>query len=292
MNKPSKPAKAAMAARMALLMEAAAEKPGNVTPTRGFEEMDFTSFIISSQVVGDLLARAANKSVGWIILNAVTDAMKATGANTHLGAILLLAPLAHAFLKSGTLSARSTGATLAGLTTKDAVMAYKAIRLASPGGLGRAPQQDTRRPPTVTLLEAMKLAAERDLIAREYSTGFSITFGLGAPEMEANIGAGLAPLEAVTQTFLTIMSRHPDTLISRKNEPEMANKASEEAARILSLGGMHSARGRRAVYEFDQALRIESNLLNPGATADLTAAALFVYFIRHGYGSLNRGGKK
>ena len=38
--------------------------------------------------------------------------------------------------------------------------------------------------PTVTLLEAMRLAAHRDGIAREYATAFETTFEIGAPALE------------------------------------------------------------------------------------------------------------
>jgi len=271
---------------MACLLEAASEKPGNVTPTRGFDDLDFTSFLLSSSILGDIFRRHAAKPVGIIIQEAVRESIKATGTNAHLGVILLLAPLASSFCKLGSLSRKAVSTTLAALTKKDAELTYKAIRSAKPGGLGKAPRQDVRKKPDVTLKEAMRLAADRDWIAHEYTTGFTITFSLGSMEMEENIEAGLPIREAVVQTFLGIMSHYPDSLISRKNEPEMALRASEEAGRILRLGGMFSPRGRKAVYEFDQAMRIGSNLLNPGTTADLTAAALFVYFMRHGYGAL------
>ena len=277
---------AAMAARMALLMEAAAEKPGNVTPTRGFDDMTFASFVISSLMVGQAIGRTAGKTVGAVIHAAVADSVKAAGANTHLGSILLLAPLARTYAKHGSLARGNVAKVLDALTVKDAQLAYRAIRSAGAGGLGRVPSQDVKKAPTVTLLEAMRLAAERDWIAHEYANGFSITLGVGAPELAANIAGGLPVTEAVVQTFLTLMSRYPDSLIARKNGMAMAREAALEAERILKLGGMFSGRGRRGVYDFDQALRIDSNMLNPGTTADLTAAALFAYFIKHGYGAL------
>ena len=273
---------------MACLLEAASEKPGNVTPTRGFDDLDYTGFLLSSQVVGDVFRRFAARPVGTIIHEAVRESQKAAGSNAHLGVILLLAPLANSYCRRGSLARGAVSATLSSLTKKDALLAYKAIAHANPGGLGGAPEQDVRKKPDVTLRDAMRLAAGRDSIAYEYAHGFPITFGLGAPEMKENIDAGLPPREAVVQTFLGIMSRYPDTLIARKNGPEMAQRAAEEAGRILGLGGMFSTRGRKAVYEFDQALRIGANILNPGTTADLTAAALFVYFIKYGYGALKK----
>ncbi len=58
-----------------------------------------------------------------------------------------------------------------------------AIRLANPGGLGRAEEQDVAAEPTVTLLEAMRLAADRDGVAREYATAFETTFDSGVPAL-------------------------------------------------------------------------------------------------------------
>jgi len=191
---------------MACLLEAASEKPGNVTPTRGFDGLDFTSFLLSSQILGDVFRRNADKSVGTIIHEAVSESVKATGTNVHLGVILLLAPLAHSFCRHGTLSRKSVSSTLAALTVMDARLAYKAIRAARPGGMGKAPRQDIRKKPDVNLLEAMRLAEDRDWIAFEYTSGFSITFGLGAVEMKENIDSGLPPREAVAQTFLGVMS--------------------------------------------------------------------------------------
>jgi triphosphoribosyl-dephospho-CoA synthase len=274
---------------MALLLEVASEKPGNVTPTRGFDDMTFTGFVLSSCVLGDVFGRMAKKPVGQIIHTAVTESVKSVGANAHLGAILLLAPLVSAYCRHGSISKGNVAKVLSALTRMDAELAYGAIRLANPGGLGKAPAQDVRKKPDVTLLEAMTLAAGRDWIAHEYAHGFAITLEVGAPELAANTAAGLPMTDAVIQTFLTIMNRFPDSLITRKNGPEMAREAALEAGRILNLGGMFSPRGRRAVYEFDQALRTGGNVLNPGTTADLTAAALFVYFIKHGYGALKIG---
>ncbi len=62
----------------------------------------------------------------------------------------------------------------AGDHVEDAREVYAAIRLAAPGGLGRAVEQDVADEPTVTLLEVMRLAADRDDIAREYATGFEM----------------------------------------------------------------------------------------------------------------------
>ena len=72
---------------------------------------------------------------------------------------------------------------LAGLDVEDARLTYEAIRLAAPGGLGQVAQQDVQEEPTQTLRQVMSLAAERDLIARQYANGFAEIFGDGVPAL-------------------------------------------------------------------------------------------------------------
>jgi triphosphoribosyl-dephospho-CoA synthase len=45
---------------------------------------------------------------------------------------------------------------------------------------------------------------------------------------------------------------------------------------VLAAGGVRSARGRTALAGFDDSLRRDGNALNPGTTADLVTAVLFV----------------
>ena len=65
------------------------------------------------------------------------------------------------------------GGVLAALTREDARFVFKAIRLANPGGLGRVESEDVAAEPSVTLLEAMRLAANRDRIAEQYANNFA-----------------------------------------------------------------------------------------------------------------------
>ncbi len=66
------------------------------------------------------------------------------------------------------------------LTVDDACMAYEAIRLAAPAGLDKVECCDVYDSKIdITLWEAMKFAQDRDTVAREYVTGFDLTFDLG-----------------------------------------------------------------------------------------------------------------
>lgn len=87
------------AATMACLLEAGAEKPGNVTPTRCFRDTTYTDFLLSSVAIGPVLARAADLPVGRLVLAAVQATRAVTRVNTNLGVVLLLAPLARAYAR-------------------------------------------------------------------------------------------------------------------------------------------------------------------------------------------------
>ena len=90
--------------------------------------------------------------------------------NTNLGMILLLTPLAA--VPPLIDLANGIEPVLAGTTRDDARLVYQAIRLAAPGGIGRVDEQDVADEPTMTLRDVMALAADRDLVARQYASGF------------------------------------------------------------------------------------------------------------------------
>jgi triphosphoribosyl-dephospho-CoA synthase len=79
---------------------------------------------------------------------------------------------------------------------------------------------------------------------------------------------------AIVHTFLKVLSEHPDTFIARKVGAEKAREISLDAKKILELGGVETSEGRKSILELDRKLRVSGNLLNPGTTADITAAAL------------------
>lgn len=277
------PADVASAVQLACLLEVAAPKPGNVSPGRAFGDMRYEDFLASAAAIGPAFLDADRQALGATILGAVEATRRWTAANTNLGLILLLAPLAHGMLRKGDASLRDAlRAVLRGTTIDDARQAYRAIRLAAPGGLGSAEAQDVAREPDITFRDAMVLAAGRDAIASEYATDFAITFETAAPALAAALDAGLAWPAAAVETSLTILAHRRDTLIERKLGRAVAEAVSREAAEVLASGGVRSEAGRKQLAQFDAGLRDGANRRNPGTTADLTAAALFVVIIERG----------
>lgn len=272
------------AAQLACLFEISAPKPGNVTPTADFGDARFEHYLASAAAIGPALAGAGGRGLGATIRAAVRATRAYAEVNTNLGLILVLAPLAKAAAASRRSPLRDRlGVVLERLSVADAVETYAAIREAQPGGLGTVAEQDVRDEPSVTLREAMALAADRDSIAREYVTDFAITFEMAAPALLAARRSGMGWWDAIVQTYLEVLAAVPDTLIARKSGGSAAEAVSRAAGEVLAAGGVYTEAGRRAVAALDRDLRDHShNVRNPGTTADLMAAALFVVFREYG----------
>jgi len=280
----------AAAAQLACLLEVRAPKPGNVSPDAAFRDATYEDFLASAVAIGPALAAAGERPLGATIRAAVEATARWVPSNTNLGLVLLLAPLARAARRPGGDPLRARlAATLAETTVADAEDTYAAIRLAAPGGLGRADEQDVSHPPTTSLRAVMALAADRDAVAREYASDFETTFALGAPVLDRARAEGLSWRDAVVEVYLTLLAAAPDTHIARKLGGDAATSVQRRARATLDAGGVRTAAGREAVAALDRALRDEANTLNPGATADLTGAAIYVVLLEGGWGRPEAG---
>ena len=284
--------------QLACVLEASAPKPGNVSPGRPFEDLRYEDFVASALAIGRPFEAAGTRPLGQTVRLAIEATREWTMSNTNLGIILLLAPLARAVGKWGresfydfrkmtpdpiTVLQPHVRGVLDETTVDDAREVYEAIRLAKPGGLGRAESQDVADEPTMTLLEVMRLAADRDSIAGEYASGFELTFTTGAPALDRARCERLAWDDAIVETFLTLLAVKPDTHIVRRAGQAAAEEVSQRARGVLGEGGVRSAAGRRAIDDMDRALRDGRHTLNPGTTADLTTAAIFVVLLGGGW---------
>lgn len=273
----------AAAAQLACLLEVSAPKPGNVSPERHFHDTRYEDFLASAVAIGPALALAGGRPLGATIRAAMEATTRWTRSNTNLGIVLLLAPLARAAARTGGDLRSRVAAVLGETTVTDAAEAYAAIRLARPGGLGAASAEDVSAAPTVTLREAMALAAERDAVAREYTTGFALTFDVGVPALAGARRRGATWSDATVECFLALLAAVPDTHIARKLGPVEAERLSTRAREVAAAGGTASPEGRRALAALDAELRDQRNTRNPGTTADLTCAALFVVILEGGW---------
>jgi triphosphoribosyl-dephospho-CoA synthase len=253
-------------AQLACIWEATARKPGNVHRYRDFEDVGYVDFLQSAAAIGPVMAVADRHSVGQTVYEAVCLTRTVAPNNTNLGMVLLLAPPAAVpadkVVRVGALEV------LERLDVDDARLVYEAIRLANPAGLGRVEQQDVSAEPTLPLRQVMALAADRDLVARQYANGFREVFDDGVPALVRGLEQTGCLEGSIIFCHLSLLAKHPDSLIARKRGVAEAEEASRRARLVL--------RGDMAVDELDAWLRAEGHSRNPGTTADLVTAVLFV----------------
>jgi triphosphoribosyl-dephospho-CoA synthase len=262
----------ATCAQAACLFEATARKPGNVHRYRDFCDLSYLDFLLSASALGPCLEQVGDRGVGATVLEIIRRTREVTATNTNLGITLLLTPLAavprHQSLQDG------IEPVLQSLTVADARAVYQAIRLAQPGGLGQAPDQDVAQEPTKPLREIMLMAADRDMVARQYSNGFRELFDTGLPALLHRWQQGWPLEEAIIYCHLWLMAQFPDSLISRKRGTEEAKKAAALATFAVASADEPLSESE-ALHELDAWLRECGNERNPGTTADLVNACLF-----------------
>ena len=261
--------------RSACETELQAFKPGNVSVYAAGHDMTCGDFRRSAEASAQALCEPSLR-LGERIFRAIEATAAAVGRNTNLGIVLLAAPLIRA---AETVEPDETlrvalAKVLAGTTREDAVWTYRAIALARPGGLGQAAQQDVRDAPTVTLTEAMRLAADRDLVARQYANGYAEVFDLAIPSYHTALSRWGDEAWAAAAVFLRLLQRLPDSHIERKFGDQYTGMI---AARMAELETVLSAAStpREALTAFH---RVDSEFkamgINPGTTADLTVACV------------------
>jgi len=259
---------------LATIMEATAPKPGNVHRGSDFEDLSYPDFVVAASLAGPRLDADTALSVGQTILNAVQTTRAAVGTNTNLGTLLLVVPLAK--VPRELPLAAHVGEVLRQLTPEDARQVYAAINHANPGGMGKVDEGDIAAEPPADLIAAMRLAAERDMVARQYATDFADIFETVVPLVAAAIEQGPDLLAAIVHVHVQLMARFPDSLIARRCGAEIAVQSSVRAQRILDSGQPGDDVYDYGLSDLDFWLRADGHRRNPGTTADLVAAGLFV----------------
>lgn len=256
--------------------EVQALKPGNVSFHAGGHGMRADDFVASARAAAPALC-LPGLGCGARVLAAVEATRQVVACNTNLGIVLLCAPLAcaaQATRPQAPLRARLE-AVLQGLTVADAVLAYRAIRLANPGGLGYSARHDVAQEPEVSLLEAMREAAGRDRVAAQYAGGYADVFDAGLPLYRQAVARRGAGEWATVELYLAYLARFPDSHVARKHGDAVARQVSA-AARPLA-GRLAACPDAAAMapelLEWDALLKERG--INPGTSADLTVATLF-----------------
>jgi triphosphoribosyl-dephospho-CoA synthase len=257
-------------ATLACLWEATAAKPGNVHRGADFADMSYVDFLVSAAVIGPVFDSSAELGLGGTVLEAVRTTRGAVGVNTNLGTLLLLAPLA---LAEG--DAEEATRIVHSATREDTSKFYAAIREAMPGGLGKVDEGDVSAEPEHSLVEAMQLAADRDLVARQFTNQFAEVTD-AANQIADHVTHGTSLNDAIIRAQLLLISRHGDSLVERKVGTDVSRDLAARAASVLALANRDPQSYHAALSDLDFWLRADGHRRNPGTTADLVAAALFV----------------
>ncbi len=270
------------AAAMSIFIEASANKAGNVTPSISFHDMDHSDFLVSGLAIRAVFERHSELTIGQLVLQAIAALRERMTINTTLGTVLLLAPLAKGIDRwqrapDGTDESlrASVQSVLEEMTASDAHDVYAAIRLAKPGGLGRAAQHDVQSDPPSNLMVAMASAAPVDAVARQYVNGFEDVCERLLVWLRRGLARGTCLTDLVVEVQLRWMAEELDGLIVRKAGREVALEAQQLAVWALDEWLETAERGVRW-RALDAFLRSGDQTRNPGTTADLIAAALFV----------------
>lgn len=263
--------------------EVMAPKPGNVNCFSDGHNMAVADFIRSAKAIAPVMAQPG-LSVGQRILLSVQATREVVDCNTNLGIVLLFAPLCSAVRHCDSFEqlpvALST--VLAELSIEDASQCYQAIRLAEAGGLGQSDEQDIDNEPSVTLLEAMELARDRDQIALQYVSNFNTLWEIGLPALTNSLNSGETVEWASAFAYLKLLSDAPDSLICRKQNREIATAVAVKAKQLV----FQMNRNSKLDTHLDQLTAWDNELkqksINPGTTADLVAATLLLSAFERG----------
>jgi triphosphoribosyl-dephospho-CoA synthase len=290
-------------ASLATLLEVSAyPKPGNIHRLNDFSETSYEHFLAGGVALGSVMGELAQRSnvvqnyanvrLGKGIIDAVDVMFQwQKGGNIHLGVILLFVPISAGAGASSLEIEELRDATrqiIANATTMDSIDIYSAIGKAmSSENLGSADKLDVTeresseriKQENITPLEIFELCKDRDLICSEWVTGFETVFETLYPYLNERINRGSNINDAAVDTFIKLLSEKPDSLITRKMGIEAAKQVSEKAKKIIEAGGIESEKGETMLWSLDKELNKEKGKLNPGTTADLTAATLYILLL-------------
>ena len=274
-------------AQLALLLEVAGTpKPGNVDRERDFPDLRFEHFLAGAVGAGPgLHAAEEGAPVGEAFERAVSGMSQQAGGNTQFGALLLLVPLVRAAADSqdasGDLSPEDATRVVEATTTEDAANFYRAFDHADvfvDDPPEDAQALDVRRGsdaiPAVeerdaTMYDVLALGDDDDDVAAEWTGGFERTFW--AADRLADLPDDAPASAKAAQVYLELLAREPDTLVAKQHGAKTA-----ESVRVRAQEALEG--GPEVVAAFAESLVADG--VNPGTTADLTAAGLFVALVR------------
>jgi triphosphoribosyl-dephospho-CoA synthase len=255
-------------------------KPGNVSIGFPMHDMNAKDFVKSAVAIITPITQSAY-SVGQRIEFSVEATHRVVSCNTNLGIVLLFAPVLRALERlreDPTLDSlqKALHRELTELSVEDAQACYRAIRLAAPGGLGASKEQDVLCEPSINLFEAMRLAANWDQIAQEYTQDYAGVFGMGVQSLMRSKEKGEAELWAITRCYLDFVANQPDTHVSRRHGLAVAQATQDEARHLLEQWEVCGNAAEVWPDLLQTHRHWRENKINPGTSADLVVASILI----------------
>lgn len=263
-------------AELACLLEVTASKPGNVHRGADFDDVTFVDFTASAVAMGYAIDETQEQSYGLTVLAVAKRTKSIAGSNTNLGINLLISLLAKACKNKDLLTAADVAAELSGLDDKDSEAVFEAIRTMSPGGIGKAETHDVNGAAPDSLLDAMNAASHRDRIAAQFGNQFADVFDRALPWILEGQNNFRNLIQGIVWAHVRMMAEYPDSLIARKCGLPIAEKSQTLAQKAIDSIANGPESFFAEVSNLDFWLRSDGHNRNPGTTADLIAAGLFV----------------
>jgi triphosphoribosyl-dephospho-CoA synthase len=237
------------------------------------------SRMLSVPPVSDVLADCGRRGVGEAVLEA-TRASLALANFADPRAAGYLAPLARAALLG-----EPSGRILARLGHDDIAPFVRALE-GEEGPLAGALRVALGAGKDATLRDAMRFAAPRDPLAREYARNFEITRELARPALLTALSRADSVRGALVQAYLEVLSEVPDLDVTGRAGRREAEDVSRMAHGVLKAGGVHSRRGLEGIANLDGLLRADPRLA-PSATEPPVIAATFLVALGYGPDTLS-----
>jgi triphosphoribosyl-dephospho-CoA synthase len=285
MNGNFTPSYIARCATLAMALEVSGTpKPGNIDRDHDYVNTKYEDFLASAIGVYPVLEKACIEGgIGRLMLEASAESVRwQTGGNTHFGAYILLFPLIKAAARGPSDQLRAGAIDIVKETTvDDAVDFYRAfsmveVRMKKPedlaaddrgldvSGTGSLEELGRRG---VTMFDIMQISSKNDMVAREWVEGFRRSFK-AADMIRDKRGTGTMN-DATVLTYLEMLAEEPDTFIAKKYDMDKAVYVQGLALDVIER--------RMTLKELSG--RLYSEKINPGSTADLMIAGLFIALI-------------
>ncbi len=252
-------------------------KPGNVSVYSEGHDMTVEDFIKSAKVSAESITRP-DYTLGEKIYYAVKATREAVGCNTNLGIVLLAAPLFHAiYQKTAQQTLRQALAkVLANTTVADADWTFKAISLAAPGGLGESDQQDVSECAEVNLLQAMKIAENKDRIAKQFTSDYKDIFDFSVLRYNGALVQFDDQRWATSAVFTGLLRSFADSHIERKYGNKYSGWVLKQIITVddALMNTKNPELLKPMLHDVDRAFKEKG--INPGTTADLTVATVLI----------------